>query len=210
MSDINFQEALDKYILSERKTEIIKKNIYRASSLSGCVRQTARHRLGLRTQSLSSLRSMRVGTMVHRLMQTEVGLGHIGRPVEFERAVTLQLGDYLVTGHVDCWDGETVYDFKTISAVENAANYPMSRAYEYQVSSYIHALRARRGVIAYIDKKDLRILQKEVRTVPALEIAEFCRKVANAEEEYRRSGTLPERDDCHGCREEPHEEFERS
>jgi hypothetical protein len=147
---------------------------------------------------------MMAGTQMHYFIQQHVGLGHIGRPVEFEKYVQMPIddGDGIITGHIDCWDGDTVWDFKSCSDLSKTLQYPVSIAYIYQLSFYYHAARAQKAVIVYIDKRDLSVMQVPIVPISFNEIEDFCIKVSFYEEEYRRNDSLPDKDDCYACRHE--------
>lgn len=209
MTDINFQHAIDAYIVANTERRAVAPNVFRASELTGCVRQTLLRRVGLAMLNAEGMRRMQVGTIMHRFMQTQVSLGHINRPVEFEKAVTLLLhsenegqDSFAITGHVDCWDGETVYDFKSTADVERSIKYPMSVGYIYQTSAYAHALSANRAVIVYVDKRNLHVEQKDVPLLAQQHLYDFCQRVSDAERAYNAEtmGPLPDLDDCYACK----------
>ena len=209
MMDIDWEKALDRYLEASRDyPRAVEKDVYRASGLNGCVRQTVRDRLGLTPSDPTRLRNFQIGTIWHRFMQQEIGLGFVGRAVEFEKEVKLELEEILVTGHIDCWDGETVYDFKTTSCIEKTLSYPTRLAYIYQLSAYYHSVGAKRATLVYIDKRDLKIAQKDVQVFSEEKILEFCRLVSKAESLYKKGVELPRASeclvDCYGCRLENH------
>jgi hypothetical protein len=208
MTDIDFQRAIDSYIVATCERRVVQKNTFRASELSGCVRQCVRNRLGLNEISKESYRRMEVGTQIHRFLQRKVGIGHIGRPVEFEKYVQMPFDycDGIITGHVDCWDGKTVYDFKTTSNVEQTMKYPTNVSYMYQLSFYYHALGANGAVIVYVDKRNLEIRQLRIVPLNLQQIINFCMLVSSTEAYVKPDfqpadlEKLPNKDDCMACR----------
>lgn len=206
MTDINWQAAIDSYIVAKQNEQSFNNkynyppNVFRASSLSGCVRECVRLRQGLIKFQPDNLRFMQVGVIYHRFIQQEVSLGHINQRCEFEKYVELRAGEIAITGHIDCYDGETIYDFKTTADIDKTTSYPIKKAYELQLSLYSHALGKKRMIIVYVEKSSLRVIQKEVKLVPLEYIIDFCKKVAKGEENYLNAGILPDKDDCYPCK----------
>ena len=199
MTDIDWQKAIDDHIQEHLQLKKFEPNVFRASSLSGCVRECVRSRNGLITLNKEHLRYMHMGTIIHRFMQQDVALGSIGRPCEFEKAVSMKKDGITITGHIDAWDGSVIFDFKSTGSMERTLSYPTKKGYIYQVSFYAHAMNAKRAVLVYIDKSTLEVVQKEIEIMPLDEIFEFCRKVSIAEEIYQKTGELFSKDDCYPC-----------
>ena len=201
MSTIDFQQAIDDYIALRPPAEKYSQFTFRASGLKGCVRQCVRQRLGISVSTKESLRQMEIGTQLHRFMQRKVGIGHIGRPVEFEKAVLLDLGNNLsICGHIDCWDGETVYDFKTTADLDKTLDYPITKSYVYQVSAYALSVKASRAQIVYIDKRNLKVAARDIDILPLQTLADFCREVFKAENVHEQTQALPPKDGCYTCK----------
>jgi len=198
---INWQEAIDSHLKSEQHSRVHELNVFRASSLSGCLRQCVLIRQGLKEPDIFSLRHFMIGTLLHRYLQQEVSLGHINSLIEFEKHISFELDDIKFTGHIDAWDGETVYDFKS-TANANLSAADISLSYIQQISIYSYALKAKKAVIVYIDKRNLNIIQKEVELIPIEEIIDFCKQVMKAEDNYKATGVLPEHCTCFGCKQE--------
>jgi hypothetical protein len=200
--DLDFQSAIDAYIALRPEQNVESKKVFRASGLSGCVRQTVRRRLKLSPLSNESKRQMEVGNILHRYMQQEVSLKAINRKVEFEKEIELKIDDMKILGHIDAYDGAVVYDFKTVGDLFNTLCYPISKSYVYQLSVYAHAMKTERAVVVYIDKKNLAVAQKPVAPLPLSTIRLFCLAVDSAEEDYAQNKILPDKDECFFCRTE--------
>lgn len=204
MEDLIWQNILDSYIESQREEfSPPSSNVFRASSLSGCVRQCVRNRLGLNKLTTEDLRTFQIGTNLHRFIQTEVALGHLPRPMQFERPIEFELEGIKITGHIDCYDGETIYDFKTTKNIDWLDRYPTAKGYIMQLSVYLFALKAKKAILVYVDKNNYGIVQKEIKPMPIEEILEFCNEVMAAEKTYLISSELPDFcKDCYGCKKE--------
>jgi hypothetical protein len=230
---IDWQAAIDNYIQAQdnRHPELMPPDVFRASGVNGCLRQTVRNHLGKSSFNQGTLRHFQVGTVAHRFLQEKVGVGFVDRPVQFEVPCKLQFAcdkfyeDGLppaapraitITGHIDCWDGETVYDFKTTSNVKLSSSNVM-KGYLWQASIYALAKGAERAEVVYIDKRSYEVVQVDItdKLIPVDEIQSFMEKVINAEDEYKHGrvnpdGTqtiniLPEFDDCFNCKQEQKE-----
>lgn len=197
---IDFQKAIDDYNRSTQWQRYPKANEFYPSEVSGCLRQAVRNRMRLVTFDNNALRNFAIGNMFHRYIQQQVGQGFIGKPVEFEKRMHFEHGKYLFTGHIDAYDGEYVYDFKTTKNIEWSTKYNMQTSYRYQTSLYVHGSKSKGAFIIYIDKRTLEVCPKEVKLIPMETIVEFCDKVKDAELEYLTSKILPKKDSCYACK----------
>ena len=210
---IDWNNAIDSYLKSkERRKDTYEPDLFSASSVSGCIRQCVRTRLGLGTLSPQTLRHFHIGHEIHRLIQTEVALGHIGEPVEFEKQISFTMDGIRFKGHIDCVSASEVIDFKSTSSIPVTTSYPTSKAYLYQLAIYKEGLERltpgthpiRETVIVYIDKRNLNTHRKIVTTPPMSEILFFCRQVIEAEKIYAKSRILPPKcaEACFSCKNE--------
>lgn len=210
MKKINWQDVIDSHILANRKTKKEKPdNVFSPSMVDGCLRQSTMLKLGLKEFEIDVLRKFMVGTILHKYLQAEAAIGHLSRPVEFEKRIDFEIipKDKLPTdeqtiafqGYADAWDGKTVYDFKSHSYIKYAKEKPIDLSYRYQLSIYAAALSANHAEIVFIDKKTLEVYQEEVELVPIEQISKFCQDVLHAEAEYRKSGKLPDPCGCWKC-----------
>lgn len=198
---VDWQAIFDSYVKDQQKiNEIPEENEFRASSL-GCIRQCTKSRLGLSKFDDEGLRTLQIGTNLHRFIQQELAVGYLPHPMQFERKVAFEFGGIKFTGHVDCWDGETIYDFKTTSNVDWSMKYPTSRAYLMQLSVYAYALKAKRAVLVYVDKRNYKVETKEIELMDIGEIIKFCYQVIEACRAYKLNQTLPEKcTECYVCK----------
>lgn len=209
LEPINFQECVDRYITSSKWNRKAKDREFFPSEITGCLRQAVRHRLGLVTFDIEANRNMAVGTMFHKFLQTQVALGYIDRPIQFEKQISYKYKDITFNGHVDAFDGENIYDFKTSKNIEWSLKYNMQTSYRYQTSVYLHALEelgAKRAYIIYIDKRTFEIKPKEVDIIDMENIYDFCNSVLTYCNEYNDNTNdetykiLPPRCWCFGCK----------
>lgn len=209
---ISWQSVVDNHIFSTRREKKDKPdNVFSPSMVDGCLRQSTRLKLGLKEFEIDVLRKFMVGTMIHKYIQSEASIGHLPRPVEFEKRiefeiipedkVTLPTEEQTIRfeGYADAWDGETVYDFKSHSYIEYAKKKPVDLGYRYQLSIYAHALGAANTEIVFIDKRTLEVCQKEVELISIEDISLFCQQVLIAEAKYKESEELPDYCDCWKC-----------
>lgn len=204
-SYIDIQQAVDDYNKSSQWNRKPATNEFYPSELSGCIRQAVKHRENLIHFDTQTLRYFAIGKMFHKFIQTEVSLGFIKQPVEFEKRLNFKYGKYKFTGHVDMFDGTTVYDFKTTKNAEISTKYNMQTSYRYQTSCYVHGCKimgydAKEAVILYIDKTNLTIIPKKVDLIPMNEIEGFCNNVMLACQHYRDTQELPDKDKCFSCK----------
>jgi len=208
---VNWQGVIDAHIQASRRDKKEKPdNVFSPSMVDGCLRQSTIMKLGLKGFDTETLRKFMVGTMIHKYVQTEAAIGHLPRPVEFEKRTELDIfaskedednntPKIRFEGYADAWDGETVYDFKSHSYLEYAKKKPIDLGYRYQMSIYAHALGTDKLQIVFIDKRTLEVFQKEVEIVPIKDIILFCEKVLDAVEDYRKHKKLPDYCDCWKC-----------
>lgn len=201
--EINWQQSIDAYFKAQQQPpKPFAENEFRASSLNGCVRQCTLNRLGLKQLDEKTLRHFGIGTLIHRFMQQDVALGHIRKRVEFEKQVEFELDGVKFTGHVDCFDGETVYDFKSSANAEVSAKYD-NQGYIWQLNIYMAALGVTNGKLVYIDKRDLSVIEKNVSCMARLDtVVTFCKEVIAACAKYKETGELPKSDLCFMCKSE--------
>lgn len=204
MEEVNWEKIIDNYVEAQREeSSPPSPNVFRASSLSGCVRQCVRNRLGLTKLTAEDLRTFQIGTNLHRFIQTEVALGFLPHPMQFEKSVEFEISGIKITGHVDCYDGEIIYDFKTTKNTDWSLKYPTSKGYIMQLSAYLFALKAKKAILVYVDKNTYSVKQKEIKPILIEEIVEFCHTVMASETIYKTSGILPKHcADCYGCKKE--------
>lgn len=174
---VNWQQVLDNYLLENQDPFVEPdEKTFRASSL-GCLRQCVKQRLGMSKMDLEGLRNCQIGTNLHRFIQTELALGYLPHPMQFEKKVAFEHAGIKFTGHVDCWDGNTIYDFKSTANSEFSMKYPTNKAYLMQLSVYAYALKAKRAVLVYVDKRNYKIEMKEIEIIPIDDIVKFCNEV---------------------------------
>lgn len=203
MEPIDFQKVIDSYCLSQiQPLRQLAKNEFTASILTGCVRQAVKNKKQLNDKNIDVLRNFQIGTNVHRFLQQDCSLGFFDRPVEFEKQVKFEHDDITIYGHVDCYDGENIYDFKTTSDIAMSKRFDIHIGYVYQLSTYLHALNAKNAYIVYIGKKDFNVITKKVEPYGPSYIARFCHSVMDAIEAYDAEGILPEKDKCFVCQKE--------
>lgn len=196
---IDFQKCVDDYIFANKHKRIPGENEFFPSQVSGCVRQSVINRLGLNNFEIETLRLFQAGDNIHRFIQQEVSLGYIKQPVEFEKQISFRYDKYLFTGHIDCYDGETIYDFKTTSNLEASMKASMPLNYQYQTSLYAHSVNAKHARIVYIDKRNLKIDSKHVDLISMDTIIKFCDSVIIAEQTFKATTKLPPLCKCFPC-----------
>jgi len=212
MNGIQWGNVIDEHILSTRREKKEKPdNVFSPSMVDGCVRQSTMLKLGLKEFDIDVLRKFMVGTILHKYLQSEASIGHLPKPVEFEKRIEFEIipkddvklpteeQTIRFEGYLDAWDGETVYDFKSHSYIEYAKTKPVDIGYRYQLSIYAHAIGATQAQIVFIDKRTLEVHQKEIELIPIADITRFCEAVLEAEVEYKKSGKLPEPCGCWKC-----------
>jgi len=159
--------------------------------------------MGLRHFNAAVLRNFEIGTQLHRFIQEKVGVGFVDRPVQFERQVEIKPSLSLtITGHVDCFDGAIVYDFKSIKGFTYVTHGNISKAYLYQLHVYMHALGVKKAVLVYIDKGTWEVKPLDVNYSEETfnELVQFCEDVDVAVNNYKLNGKLPEKDGCFSCK----------
>jgi hypothetical protein len=202
-NEIQWQEVVDKYNTGQQKVLMdLKPNEFTASILTGCVRQAVKNKMRLQEYDLETLRNFQIGHMFHRHIQQECALGFLDRPVEFEKRIIFEHDGVKIFGHVDAYDGENIYDFKTTSDIKMSQRYDIHIGYVYQLSTYLHALNAKKAFIVYVSKKDFAIHQKEITPYNKEYISRFCHEVMEACAKYDEKGLLPPRDKCFICAKE--------
>jgi len=206
---INWKKEIDKFIAADRearrgKHTPLNPNEFYASSMTGCVRQSTKQRLGLAKYPAHALRSMMVGTILHAWLQSINKEPHM----EYEKQTRLELPPYTIIGRIDAYDGETVYDFKTINGLKYAVNKSEKDelSYQMQLSVYAHALNCGARIV-YVDKSSLATHEKHIKVLPKEELLNFCHKITAAIEEYRKTGELPPKCGCFSCKSEGHEKM---
>ena len=175
--------------------------VFRASSLSGCVRHCLKQRLNIEKLSIDTLKHFHIGTTIHRFLQTDVALGFIHEPVEFEKQIGFEMDGIKIRGHVDCVTETEIVDFKTTSNLKITLDYPIPTAYLYQLAAYKQGLldKPRTTAILYVDKRNLQVYKKKVDTPPISKVIGFCKEVLIAEKKFQETGILEERDNCFNC-----------
>lgn len=203
MEKINWQDVIDKYSEYQQRPALeLADNEFTASTLTGCLRQAVKNKLQLTKHDKTTLRHFQVGHMFHKYIQQDCALGCIGRPMEFEKRVVFEHDGIKIFGHVDAYDGENVYDFKTTADIKMSTRLDVHIGYVYQLSVYMHALKAKHAYVVYIAKKNLEIIDKEITPYNKDEIAHFCHRVRNACEIYQKYKRLPDKDKCFVCAKE--------
>ena len=201
---IDWNEAVNKYIESKvRQSEPVEPNTFRCSSLSGCLRSCVKTRANQQKFGLETLKHFEIGTILHKFLQQDVALGHVGVPVEMEKSFEFESNGIKFIGHADCVTDEAVYDFKSTSNLQVTLTYPISTGYIYQLSAYCHGLHKHQAILVYIDKRNLTIGQKEISIIPLETIIDFCRRVMLAEKHFKETGELPPLcKECFNCKRE--------
>lgn len=206
---IDWNQAVNNYIIAkskERQPDILGPNVFRCSSLSGCVRSCVKSRTGKQEFGIDTLKHFELGTLLHRFLQRDVALGFVTTPTTLERNFEFEKDGIILLGHADAVDDDTVYDFKTTSSLTTTLNYPTSTGYVYQLSAYCHGLSKQHGIVVYIDKRTLTIAQREIEILPISQIISFCKQVMEAEKHYKETGELPppceKGKDCFNCKRE--------
>lgn len=197
---IDWQTIIDKCCESQPKhSRELKDNEFTASMLAGCLRQATINKLELVKHDSQTYRMFKVGSMIHRFIQQECSLGFINKPVEFEKEVLFEHDGIKIYGHVDCYDGKDVYDFKTTSDIKRSERLDIHVGYAYQLSSYLHALNARKAYLIYIAKNDMSVINKEVITINKQTLSSFCHNVLEAVDVYTETKILPSKCKCFIC-----------
>lgn len=205
---IMWSDVIDGYVEKDAKSNdrpAPARCMFYASALYGCLRQAVKYKAGMIRFPISARKSMLVGTILHRWIN-DIAISEGVDGVDFEKEVTLRLGDCIILGHVDAFDGEVVYDFKTTKNLDYVKRYGMHDGYRMQLSAYAHALGVDRARIVWIDKRDLRVDEYDVEPMyTKAELGEFCRSVVDGLDRFRSTGELPpfcDKDSCYGCRNE--------
>jgi len=208
MPTIDWEKSIDDYLKSkERRKDTYEPDLFSASSVSGCVRQCVRTRLGLGSLSPQTLRHFHIGSYFHKFMQTEVALGFIGQPVEFEKQIAFEMEGIRFKGHIDCVTESEILDFKSSANVTTSLAFPTQKGYLYQLAIYkqglhINGVPDRETAIIYIDKRNLTTVRQPIITPQMAEIVFFCKQVVEAEKIYSKSRILPTKDECYSCKNE--------
>jgi hypothetical protein len=93
-----------------------------------------------------------LGDFVHNYIQEQVLPGHM---TMHENQVRVEVDGLTLKGHYDCFDGNTVYDFKSRSGW-----YRFDPPYNYHIDQlhvYMKALGVQQGLMVYISKKDFSV-----------------------------------------------------
>lgn len=200
---INWQTCINNYVEAQRKPyEKPADNTFRASELTGCVRQCAARRLNLKHFDVNVLRNFEIGTQLHRFLQEKVGVGFVDECVAFEKTVKLEHDGLVFTGHVDCFDGSMVYDFKTVKGFTYVTPGNVSKGYIYQLHIYMRALNVQEATLVYVDKNTWEVKNISVYYDEVIfeEILKFCKQVQEAVDAYNCCGKLPDKDNCYACK----------
>lgn len=130
--------------------------------------------------------------------------------VEFEQDISLKRDGVVFNGRYDCFDGETVYDFKTVKSLGYVKNHRPKDRYVTQLNIYMEALGVNQAQLVYIQKHDLEVYTQMVyRDESVVESAfEKAKEVKEKIEELDnpRSVIPYEECGCFNCRKEVLEE----
>jgi len=202
---INWEQAIDSYLKSkDHRKDPYEPDLFSASSVSGCIRQCVRTRLGLGSLGPQTLRHFYLGSALHKFLQTEVALGFINQPVEFEKRIAFEMEGIRFKGHIDCVTETEILDFKSTANIPTTTSFPTSQSYLYQLAIYKQGLHQegvpdRETAIIYIDKRNLDTVRVPVQTPPMSEIIFFCKSVIQAEAIYAKQRILHPKDGCYSC-----------
>jgi hypothetical protein len=206
MTIIDWNAAIDDYLKSkERRRDAYEPDLFTASSISGCVRQCLKTRLNIGSPGSQTLRHFFIGSTFHRIMQTEVSIGHIGHPAEFEKQIAFEMDGIRFKGHIDCVTSHEIIDFKTTSNAKTSLSFPTAPAYLYQLAIYKEGMRVlepeveRETALVYIDKRNMQAFRKSVAPIPMADVIFFCKQVVHAEQLYTKNRILPPKDGCYSC-----------
>lgn len=128
----------------------------RASSVGYCPRQMYLGKIGVKDFNDYVKGAMQVGTLIHEAIEEE-----FDEEFRFEERIEFEENGIRFTGHFDCFDGETVYDFKTTSSLKYVRSEPKS-THVQQLHVYMRGLGVEKGCIVYIGKKGMQVVQHEV------------------------------------------------
>jgi len=158
------QKIINKELLENRKESEIKS--WRSSGLGSCLTSRYLERAGVKADSDFDERTLRVFSVGVMLEDWVVELLGKQEGVKFTTQIALEAPKLDFTGHLDLWmtkPEEVVYEFKSkhsrafwyMDRQKEGAN----KQHQMQLWSYLWLTGVNKGVIVYISKDDLAILE---------------------------------------------------
>jgi CRISPR-associated exonuclease Cas4 len=154
-------ERVNEFLLSEAKTKMDDRGIadnytFYPSSAGQCIRKLWNERKHPVMFSPETYKHFLVGNLVHDWIQKNIFTdGHSEVPIQWSE------GELKFRGRIDCELDNVLYEFKTIKELTYVKDKPKPEHVQ-QLNMYLHARNLPYGVIVYITKNSVDILEHKV------------------------------------------------
>lgn len=153
-------ERINKVLLDEATKRFEEKktplNVFYPSSVGQCVRKAYNEKINPKMFPVDTYKIFLIGNLTHDWLQNKVYPdGKHEVPIRWEE------GDIIISGRIDCLLEDTIIEFKSIAKLDYVRNAPKSEHVE-QLNLYLHALKMTKGVIVYVTKNNLEIVEHEI------------------------------------------------
>jgi len=170
---INFEKLIDDFLVTERDIQKTKRrpdhiDTFHCHYAGHCERQIWNAKKGKSEFPINAIGSMRVGTLIHKFMEEEVG-----KIIEGEKEVPAKKHDdgIFIEGRADLVDSTHVYDFKSEASLrwlpKKDGEQTFREFHEPQIQLYMWLFEKKFGSLVYIDKGNLRVKQFEIEYSPS-------------------------------------------
>ena len=206
---INFEEFIDKKVMENKPLDNdFNDKRFHPSSAGFCERQIFLRKAGLATFDRYVRGSMLSGTILHSWIQ-----GHIKDKGKVEAEIKTELNDKKINpheiyfkGYADFIADSICYDFKSTANIKFNSD-GVKEYHKDQLLVYMGGIKAKKGILVYIDKRDLATRQFEVLPDNERIKSIFAKadKVYEAYEKYIKSKDkkIPfEKCGCYFCKDE--------
>lgn len=206
---INFEEFIDRKVMEDKPLDDdFNDKRFHPSSAGFCERQIFLRKTGLIMFNRYVRGSMLTGTILHQWLQS-----HIKDKSKVEVEITTELKDKKINphgvyfkGYADFVNNKICYDFKSTANIKFNSN-GIKDYHKDQILVYMAGVNAQKGVIVYIDKRDLSA--KQFAVMPSKEkMEEIFLKINRVYEAYlkykeSKDKKIPfEKCDCYFCKDE--------
>jgi len=119
------------------------------------------------------LRIFGIGELFHEFVE-KIAKERYGSSVRTEVDVKIDLNGFSLVGRADLIIGDVVYELKTVKSLwyrtreGNFREMDLKKEHVEQLNCYLKGLGLKKGIVVYIDKRDLKMKQHEVRFSPRL------------------------------------------
>ena len=159
-------EKINKYLYDEavrkREEHKIEPNVFYPSSCGQCIRKMYFERMTPKVFPPQMYKYFVIGNLTHEWLQKNIySDGQNEVPIKWTE------GDIIFSGRVDCRYPDRVLEFKSIGKLDYVRKKPKDEHVE-QLNMYLHAMKIERGVVIYITKNELEVVEHEILYNPKL------------------------------------------